>query len=150
MGAKKENEALGLCTHALTYFPAIVYRARWRKKVDMFNSRYFSSPTLRVMDLRSMVNLAAGSTAPVNDLQPKRQFVAPVGFLLAKMLAECRQMDRQRVQKRRNQNYRRLPGVAKLDAGLASAVRVKSYTHVLGVIWVGVGSANHCIGGNDR
>ena len=97
-----------------------------------------------------MVNLAAGSTPPVNDLQPERQFVAPVGFLLANMLAECRQMDRQRVQKRRTQNYRRLSGVAKLDAGLASAVGVKSYTHVLGVLWVGEGSANHCIGGNDR
>ena len=62
------------------------------------------------------------------------------------MLAECRQMDRQRVQKRRTQNYRRLSSVAKLDAGLASAVGIKSYIHVLGVIWVG--SANHCIGGN--
>jgi hypothetical protein len=57
-------------------------------------------------------------------------------------------MDRQRVQKRRTQNYRRLSGVAKLDAGLASADGVKSYTHVLGVIWVGEGSVNHCIGGN--
>ena len=73
-----------------------------------------------------------------------------MAFLLAKILADCRQMDRQRVQKRRNQNYRRLSGGAEPDAGLVSAVGVKSYTHVLGVIWVGVSLANHWVGRHDR
>ena len=54
------------------------------------------------------------------------------------------------MQKRRSQNYRRLCGGAELDAGLVSAIGVKSYTHVLGVIWVGVCLANHCGGGHDR
>ena len=43
-------------------------------------------------------------------------------------------MDRQEVQKRRSQNYRRQSGVAELDAGLVIAVGLKSYTHVLGAI----------------
>ena len=59
-------------------------------------------------------------------------------------------MHRQGVQKRRSQKYRRLSGGAELDADQVIAVGVKSYTHVLGVISVGVGSANHCGGGNDR
>jgi hypothetical protein len=66
------------------------------------------------------------------------------------MLAECRLMDRQGVQKTRSQKYRRQSGGAELDAGLVIAVGVKSYTHVLGVIWVDVGSANHCGGGHNR
>ena len=82
-----------------------------------------------------------------HGLQTARQFVAPVGFLLAEMLAECRQMNRQSVHKIRSQNYRRLSGGAKLDAGLVSAVGVKSYTHVLGVIWVGVGQTTTVVAG---
>ena len=50
------------------------------------------------------------------DLLPEKLFVAPVLFLLAKMLADCRQMERQRVQQRRSKNYRRLSGGAELDS----------------------------------
>ena len=52
-------------------------------------------------------------------------------------------MDRKGVQKRRNQKYRRMSGGPELDASLVFKVAFKSYTHVLGVIWVGVGSAKH-------
>ena len=43
LGATKEYEAVELCTYSLMSSSAIVYRASWRTKVDMFNSRYFSS-----------------------------------------------------------------------------------------------------------
>ena len=62
MGATTEDEAVELCTYSLKSFSAIVYGTNWRTKVDMFNSRYFISPTLGIMDLRSMVILADGST----------------------------------------------------------------------------------------
>ena len=71
MGATKEDEAVEICTYSLTSLSDIVYCASWRTKVDMSNSRYFSSPTLRVMDLRSMVNLEAGSTPPVTVCRRK-------------------------------------------------------------------------------
>ena len=41
----------------------------------------------------------------------------------------------------------RKDGVRILDAALLLTVRVKSYTHELFVICVGVGSANHCVSG---
>ena len=66
------------------------------------------------------------------------------------MLAECRQIDTQGVQKRRSQKNRPLSGGAELDAELVRAVGVKSYTHTLGVIWAGVGLDNLCGGGHER
>ena len=81
MGETKDDEAVELRTYSLKSFSAIVYRANWRTKVDMFNSTYFSSPTLRVMDLRSMVNLDAGST-PLVTVCRRKQFVAILGSYL--------------------------------------------------------------------
>ena len=52
-------------------------------------------------------------------------------------------MDRKCVQKRRNHKYRRMSGGAELNASLVYPVGYKSYTHVLGVIWVAVGSAKN-------
>ena len=57
-----------------------------------------------------------------HGMQTERKFGALVGFLFSEMLAECRQMYRQSVQKRWSQKYRRLSGGAELDAGLLIAV----------------------------
>ena len=124
-----------------------------RKLADQ--SRHVQQQVLQFADLESYVPAVIGEfgrrfDSSCHGLQQERQFVALVGFLFAEMLAECRQMDPQGVQKRRSHNYRRLSGGAEIDAGLVIAVGVNSYTQVLGVIWVGVGSANHCGGGHDR
>lgn len=99
----------------------------------MDQSRRVQQEVLQFADLASYGRAVHGQLGRRFDschgLQTERQFVAPLGFLLAEVLAECRQMDRQ------GQNYRRLSGVAELYAGLVSAVGVKSYTHVLFVIW---------------
>jgi hypothetical protein len=84
--------------YIFTVFTAIVYRVSWLTKVDLFNSRYLRSPTL---SYGTAVHSELGPpyASSFHNLQTERKFVALVGFLLAEMLAEYRQMDRQGVQK---------------------------------------------------
>jgi hypothetical protein len=123
-----------------------------RKLADII--RHVQQQVLQSTDLETYGPAAHGEigrrfVSTCHSLQTERQFVALVGFMHAEMLAECRQMDRHGVQKRRSQNYRRLSGGAELEAGMVIAAGVKSYSHVLGVIWVGVGSVKPCGGGQD-
>jgi hypothetical protein len=73
-----------------------------RKLVDL--SRHVQQRVLQIDDLESYGPAVHGELGPRFDsschgLQMERKSVALVGFLLAEMLAECRQRDRQCVQK---------------------------------------------------
>jgi hypothetical protein len=73
----------------------------WHKLADQ--SRHVQQQVLQFANLGNYGPAVHGEIGRRFDschgLQMERQIVAPVGFLLAEMLAECRQMDRQGVQK---------------------------------------------------
>ena len=99
----------------------------WHKLA--YQSRQVQQQVLQFANLRNYGPAVHGEIGRRFDschgLQTERQIVAPVGFLLAEILAECRQMERQGVQNRRSQNYRPKSGGAELDADLVYEVGVK-------------------------
>jgi hypothetical protein len=90
-----------------------------------------------------------------HGLRTERKFVALVGFLFAGMLAECRQMDRQSVQKRWSQNLFRIRVSLFNRSAWAQAFSLLAGTTGEGaalpsVCSVGMGLASHCGGGHEK
>ena len=88
---------------AMYIFTNVIFGHRISRKLAD-QSRHVQQQVLQFADIESYGSEVDGELGPRFDLschgmQTERQFVELVGFLLAEMLAECRKMDRQGMQK---------------------------------------------------